>query len=129
MTKSLKNFKSQQVSISKKRLKSKTYPKELIIVAEGDSWFDYPLKKDIIDYLIEKGYGIKKFSKAGDSLENMVYGSEYKKEGDRVTHLGPISLQKTLNAIKKYKPNFVLFSGGGNDIVGSEISNYLNHSF
>lgn len=127
MASSLQQFKSNQKRNSTIRINSKTYPKELIIVAEGDSWFDYPLKKDIIDYLRQKGYAIQNFAKAGDTLDNMVYGSDYKKKGDIVTHLGPLSLQKTLNAVKKLKPRFVLFSAGGNDIVGSEIKGYLNH--
>lgn len=127
MAQTLKQFKAKQASNSNKRIKSKSYPRELTIVAEGDSWFDYPLKKDIIDYLSQKGFAIKKFSKAGDTLENMIFGTAYKKKGHIVQHLGPVSLQNTLQAIKELKPKFVLFSGGGNDIVGSEILNYLNH--
>jgi len=127
MSQSLKQYKTQQKRISTKRLESNVYPNELTIVAEGDSWFDYPYKKDIIDYMIKKGYCIINFSKAGDTLENMIYGSDYDKKGDNVTPSGPISLQQTLNAIKDYGPKFVLFSGGGNDIVGSEILGYLNH--
>ena len=127
MAQSLQQFKAQQTRISNRRLNLPTYPKELTIVAEGDSWFDYPLKKDVIDYLIKRGYAVKKFSKAGDTLENMIYGASYKKRGNRITHDGPVSLQMTLNAIRQCKPNFVLFSGGGNDIVGPEILGYLNH--
>jgi len=129
MALSTKEFKNRQREISEKRLKSKKYPKELTIVAEGDSWFDYPFKKDILDYLIKKGYAIKKFSQAGDTLENMIYGSKYNMNGNKVIHLGQLSLQETLTAVRKHKPKFVLFSGGGNDIVGSEILNYLNHKY
>lgn len=127
MAQSLKQFKKQQNKISKKRLEAESYPKELIIVAEGDSWFDYTLKKDILDYLVRMGYAVDKFSKAGDTLENMVFGTDFKEAGNSVTHKGPISLQNTLNSIRKNKPKVVLFSGGGNDIVGSEILGYLNH--
>ncbi len=127
MAQTLQQFKAQQTRISNRRLKSSTYPNELTIVAEGDSWFDYPLKKDVIDYLIKRGYAIKKFSQAGDTLENMIFGATYQKKGDRITHDGQVSLQKTLQAIKQCKPKFVLFSGGGNDIVGTEILGYLNH--
>jgi len=127
MAKKLNQFKAEQKRNSQKRIASNTYPKELIIVAEGDSWFDYPLKKDIIDYLRQKGYAIENHAKAGDTLDNMVYGSEYKKKGNIVQHTGPISLQTTLQSIKKLKPRFVLFSAGGNDIVGSDILGYLNH--
>ena len=62
MSQQLKKFKQEQIKVSNKRLKS-DYPKELVIVAEGDSWFDYTLKKDVIDYLIKKGYAVDKFAK------------------------------------------------------------------
>ena len=127
MAQTLKQYKTQQKRISTVRLNSGTYPEELVIVAEGDSWFNYPLKKDIIDYLTEKGYAIKRFSKPGDTLENMIYGTGYVKKKDRVYHSGALSLQETLNAVRTHKPKIVLFSGGGNDIVGSEIIAYLNH--
>ncbi|WP_298512850.1 SGNH/GDSL hydrolase family protein [uncultured Kordia sp.] len=127
MSQQLKQFKQEQARISQKRLKT-TYPRELTIVAEGDSWFDYPFRKDIIDYLIKKGYAIDKYAKAGDTLENMVYGTEVKKRRNSYSNKGAISLQKTLNSIRKHKPKIVLFSAGGNDIVGSEILGYLNHS-
>lgn len=124
----LQKFKREQQKISNKRLRS-DYPKELTIVAEGDSWFDYPLRKDIIDYLIKKGYAVDRYAKAGDTLENMIYGTEWKrtKDRDRAQHLGSLSFQRTILSIKKHKPKIVLFSGGGNDIVGSEILGYLNH--
>ncbi len=126
MSQQLKKFKRDQIRIAQKRLKT-AYPKELTIVAEGDSWFAYPLRKDIIDYLIKKGYAIDKYAKAGDTLENMVYGTEIKRKRGLVQNEGAISLQKTLNSIRKHKPKIVLFSAGGNDIVGSEILGYLNH--
>jgi hypothetical protein len=130
MSSQLKKFKREQEKISEKKLESKKYPKELVIVAEGDSWFNYPLKKDIIDYLRGYGYAIKSHAKAGDTLENMVYGTAYSKlENNEVKHLGPESFQKTISAIKKLKPAFFLFSAGGNDIVGSEIISYLNHKY
>ena len=109
MAQTLQQFKAQQTRISNRRLNTPTYPKDLTIVAEGDSWFDYPLKKDVIDYLIKRGYAIKKFSKAGDTLENMIYGSDYKKKGNLITHSGPKSLQKTLQAIRQCKPKFCAF--------------------
>ena len=127
MAQSLQDFKKEQQKLSSKRLRTENYPKELTIVAEGDSWFDYPFRKDVLDYLIKKGYAIDKFAKAGDTLENMVYGTQYKKKGNSATHPGPLSLQETLNSIRKNKPKIVLFSAGGNDVVGSEILGYLNH--
>lgn len=128
-SKALKKYKAQQNKLTNRRLMSTTYPNDLTIVAEGDSWFDYPLKKDVLDYLIEDGYAVERFSKYGDTLENMVYGSKVGKKKGRVYHKGPESQQQVHNAIKKYKPTFFLLSAGGNDIVGSEIASYLNHKY
>ena len=43
------------------------------IVAEADSWFDYPVGLDILDHRKrDYGYGNFKVAEAGDTLENMV---------------------------------------------------------
>jgi lysophospholipase L1-like esterase len=94
------------------------------IVAEGDSWFDYPLGLDILDNLKRQyGYEIFKVAEAGDTLENMVYGTEY---GDNFSRKTP-AIRATLSAISEYKPRVFLFSGGGNDIAGPELESLLNH--
>jgi|GEM_PF-1154287 len=126
---SLTNYKASQKRKSTKRLKDNSYPRDLVIVAEGDSWFDYPARKDVLDFLIADGYAIKRFSRYGDTLDNMVYGSKYgkNKRTGKITHEGPVSLQEVHNAVKKYDPKFFLLSAGGNDIVGEEIISYLNH--
>ena len=102
------------------------------IIAEGDSWFDYPLQKDIIDYLRQMGYALYRrnnLARYGDTLENMVYGTEFKINSNEryVENHGPKSLDATLSSIATYKPRFVLFSAGGNDIVGEEMIRFLNH--
>ena len=112
--------------LSEKRLLS-NYPQDLIIVSEGDSWFNYPLKKDVIDHLVKKGYAVKNFAKHGDTLENMIYGTSYKVNDNNIEHQGPISLQMTLTAMRQLKPKFFLFSAGGNDVVGQNLIQYLNH--
>ena len=124
----LNQYKKEKQKTATKRLNKASYPSDLKLVAEGDSWFDYTLRKDILDYLIEKGYAVKKFAKAGDTLENMIYGHEYKKENGKLRHQGPESFQEVLLSINKMKPHVFLFSGGGNDIVGPEVLSYLNHA-
>ncbi len=97
------------------------------IVAEGDSWFDYRPGLDILDHLKDKdnyNYRIKKFSSGGDTLENMVYGTEYRPNWNR----RPPQIIETLAAIKKYKPKIFLFSGGGNDFAGHEFDSFFNHA-
>lgn len=96
------------------------------IVAEGDSWFNYLPGTDLIDCLrANHGYSIKNYSKAGDTLENMIYGTKYLK-GSFERQEPPIA--EVLRKVKQMQPDFFLFSGGGNDTAGDEFSSYLNHA-
>ncbi len=73
------------------------------IVAEGDSWFMFPLAvTDIIDWLNEflDDHAIYSMAYGGDWLTNIVY------EGKFIEELSVI------------RPDFFLISGGGNDLVG-----------
>lgn len=94
------------------------------IVAEGDSWFDYSPGTDLIDCLKKHHrHHIKNYAKGGDTLENMIYGTEHNSDFQRTVPTIDIVLRK----IGQYKPKVFLFSGGGNDIAGDEFASYLNH--
>ncbi len=94
------------------------------LVAEGDSWFDYPPGIDILDSLIlDFHYSIVKLSTAGDTLENMVFGTEL----DRQFKRNPVQLNTLIQSVITYPPKAVLFSGGGNDIAGEPLEAFLNH--
>lgn len=94
------------------------------LVAEGDSWFDYPPGFDILDNLkMDHGYKIYKVCDAGDTLENMVYGTEIRSNFSRKKP----QILETLEAIERHEPRVFLFSGGGNDIAGPELETFLNH--
>ena len=54
-----------------------------LLVAEGDSWFDYAPGLDILDHLRSMGYPIIKVAEAGDTLDNMVYGTQYSRNFSR----------------------------------------------
>lgn len=98
-----------------------------LIVAEGDSWFDYLPGTDLIDCLTHHGlygYEIDNHAKAGDTLENMIYGTEI----DRDFHRAVPEIDSILARIARYQPKVFLFSGGGNDIAGDEFESFLNHS-
>ncbi|MBB4080942.1 hypothetical protein GGR28_003581 [Lewinella aquimaris] len=81
----------------------------IVIVTEGDSWFQYPrLKrlgitiskevKDVVDYLIEDSrYAVKSLGGAGDVIRNIFHLSEY------------------IEAIEEHQPQAFILSGGGND--------------
>ena len=94
------------------------------LITEGDSWFDYLPGTDIIDCLrSHHGYTIKNYAKAGDTLENMIYGTEINNQFDRVSP----TIERVLRRLGKIKPKVFLFSGGGNDVAGEEFESYLNH--
>jgi hypothetical protein len=72
----------------------------LKFVAEGDSWFEFPiLLKDIIAWL-EDEYAIFTVSEAGDTLTNMKLG-----------------IQDLINLIGRERSHGFLLSGGGNDFL------------
>lgn len=98
---------------------------EEVIVAEGDSWFDYRPGLDILDHL-KRDYRMKiiKLARAGDTLENMIYGTEV---GGGFRHL-PSQADDTLAELARVRPGVLLFSGGGNDIAGNELESFLNHA-
>lgn len=90
------------------RLLSSGNYKGPVIVEEGDSWFQYPVKLwDVIDVLMEK-YAVLSLSAGGDTLENMVRNSEYRK------------------ALADTQASILLLSGGGNDLVaGGNLAAHL----
>ena len=95
------------------------------IVAEGDSWFAYPVGLDVLDQLRANwGYSIERVASAGDTLENMVYGTKLRRDFTRK----PAGLVEVLDKIRQQRPEVVLFSGGGNDVAGDELLRYLNHA-
>jgi lysophospholipase L1-like esterase len=94
------------------------------LVAEGDSWFDYLPGTDLIDCL--KGlfnYDIENYAKAGDTLENMIFGTGINRRFERVSP----QIDTVLKRIGQLQPKVFLFSGGGNDVAGDEFESYLNH--
>lgn len=95
------------------------------LVAEGDSWFDFLPGTDLIDCLeSQEGYRIDSFARAGDTLENMIFGSRV--DGSGVAVDPPIN--RVLEQVAAIRPRVLLFSGGGNDVAGDEFATYLNHA-
>ncbi len=99
------NARKKRLKIYNKRKKD---PNRIRIVAEGDSWFQYPKfqylirwtkdVKDIIDQLNENtSYAIRSLGAGGDVLRNMFHQKEYMK------------------ALEKEDAKILLLSGGGND--------------
>jgi len=89
-----------------------------VLIAEGDSWFDYPLN-DVLRLLEdEHGFDVESVAHKGDNVEDMAYsGGQFEEFARR--------LEKLLRAGKV--PKAILLSGGGNDIAGNEFALLLNH--
>ncbi|MEA2931848.1 MAG: hypothetical protein QOI56_633 [Actinomycetota bacterium] len=88
------------------------------LVAEGDSWFDYPLH-DVLRYLEDRhGYDVESAAHAGDSVEQMAYSNgqleEFLRRIEKLARRGVV-------------PRAVVLSGGGNDLAGPEFAMLLNH--
>jgi hypothetical protein len=82
-----------------------------VILAEGDSWFNYPvILSDVIDWIgMEDNMAIYSLANGGDWLLNMLNGRKYVEE------------------LSVIHPDVFLISGGGNDLVGrSRVSAIVN---
>ncbi|MCP3922492.1 MAG: SGNH/GDSL hydrolase family protein [Desulfobacterales bacterium] len=75
-----------------------------LILAEGDSWFEYPkFITEIIDHLNKrKDYAINSLAYGGDWISNILFEQQY------------------IEKLSLIKPDVFLISGGGNDIVGGK---------
>ncbi len=93
----------------KKSLKENPdYP---VILSEGDSWFALPTRMNVIDHLCRIGkYNLFRIEHSGDEILSILSGKQKR------------TLRKIL---KEFNFDFILFSGGGNDIVGEEFASLL----
>ena len=89
-----------------------------LLIAEGDSWFDYPFY-DVLGCLEARGFEIESVAHKGDTLEDMAHEAA--------------QVDKLTRAFEKVQtrggtPRAILLSGGGNDIAGDDFPLLLNHS-
>lgn len=90
-----------------------------VLIAEGDSWFDYPMQ-DVLRLLEDDHlYDVESVAHMGDCVEDMAHSRGQFEEFAR-------RLEKLLRDSKI--PRAVLLSGGGNDIAGDEFAILLNHA-
>ncbi|MBI1780412.1 MAG: hypothetical protein HYR66_03475 [Sphingobacteriales bacterium] len=112
----LKN--NQRSSRYKSKIKSdsekfRTNPLYKIVLAEGDSWFNYPLiLSDVLDFVsMEPNIALYSVAEGADWFLNMINKREY------------------VEGLGIHNPHFFLLSGGGNDIVGlSRVAVIVNRS-
>jgi lysophospholipase L1-like esterase len=103
-------------------------PKNYKLVAQGDSWFDYPTSWDLIDWLKSYGHDIDDIGVAGSTLNDIVYGSVPKNwlgisQSDDTSRSAEL-----IHRIQQKQPQAVLLSGGGNDIAGDEFFSFVNNA-
>src|SRR5262245_14100110 len=89
-----------------------------VLVAEGDSWFDYPWHDGLRMLEDRHGFDVESVAHKGDSVEQMAYGGGQLEEFTRL-------LEKLIR--QSIIPSAVLLSGGGNDVAGPEFGMLLNH--
>ena len=90
-----------------------------VLIAEGDSWFDYPMQ-DVLRLLEDDHlYDVESVAHKGDCVEDMAHSPGQFEEFAR-------RLEKLLRDAKV--PRAILISGGGNDIAGDEFGLLLNYA-
>jgi hypothetical protein len=90
-----------------------------VLVAEGDSWFNYPWT-DILRLLEdEHGYDVESAAHFGDTVEEMAYSGGQLERFSRL-------IEKQLR--RGRVPKAILLSGGGNDLAGTEFGMLLDHA-
>lgn len=82
-----------------------------VIVSEGDSWFSFPLRRNIVDYVEimgdaeDDGFALLRLEDPGDEIRSIFAGRQRR------------FLRKILRI---YPVEALLFSGGGNDVLGAD---------
>jgi hypothetical protein len=90
------------------------FPKRLVILTEGDSWFSYPLNSNIADYIeMMNDFSMLRLEHSGDDAREI---------------LAPASeqLKQLKHYLKKYPVDALLVSAGGNDLVSGELSKLID---
>lgn len=90
-----------------------------VLIAEGDSWFDYPFH-DVLKMLEDvHDYDVESVANKGDRVEDMAYAEgqleAFTRRLEKVIRRGDV-------------PRAILLSGGGNDMTGEVLATLLNHA-
>jgi hypothetical protein len=107
--------------------------KKYRLLADGDSWFDYPLGQDVLDYLNNYfKHPVTKLARAGSTLNELVYGpgdlllTDPSQGTTRLTEV--VRKLREVENLPGQRFDAFLFSGGGNDIAGPEFFSFVNHA-
>src|SRR5438874_9160571 len=116
---------------TRKALRAAAPPEPLVMLAHGDSWFDYPLdgnglslrNTDIVMQLMTMGNvnpDILNISQWGDAATAEM---SWPKQQRMIN-----ALQDPANWLASGKPDAILFSGGGNDIAGDQFCIFVDYA-
>jgi hypothetical protein len=102
--------------------------KGIPLVAEGDSWFDFKIRPDVIDWLErDYNYDIENVAAAGGCVYEMAYGPDNDSLWDAFGR-DASQLEEVVRKIRQHRPRAFLFSGTGNDFVGPEFILAIHHA-
>ena len=97
-----------------------------LLVAEGDSWFSYYRRSDIIKELVDHGWAIFSTAGRGDTLQSMIYDQTQRSAFNSALHeafdIGSLVVQRDNgdcehSVPRRGYPKAILLSVGGNDII------------
>ena len=91
------------------------HPDWPVIISEGDSWFSFPIHANTIDFLDEMAkhkISLLRLEESGDKALRIMGGSQK---------------AKLAGFLHRYPVQALLFSGGGNGVVGEDLLPLLNH--
>lgn len=110
-----------------------THPPKPVMICEGDSWFSYPAEPipfggkgtNVIDHIEDtRKYHILRMESGGDEAAYMLCQGQRHKLDEALCKLKHMA---KIKGDPRYTPSFILFSGGGNDIVGAhDVVHFLN---
>jgi hypothetical protein len=92
----------------------KQHPDWPVIITEGDSWLSFPIHANTIDFLDEwadRKISLLRFESSGDEALRIIGGKQK---------------AKLAKYLERYPVDALIFSGGGNDVVGSDLLSLLN---
>jgi hypothetical protein len=121
----------REVALVKANLRRDGQQPPLMLLAHGDSWFNYPLNGNSVELPPRDTDIIAHLEKMGSPRPKILNISHY---GDATTDEMGLAKQKRLIAALRNpknwltgKPDAILFSGGGNDIAGDPFIIYLDY--
>ena len=97
--------------------------KTLNLVAHGDSWFNYPVSYDAHPFTDITVWLKEKFLPKGTKILVLAHFGDAMQDS-----FGTTKRNLLIKALQAGKADAILFSGGGNDIIGENFHLYLNNA-